>query len=265
MGEDIVYIGERFGVKGYEDNVFLYYEKDDSFVKSLNKQSFNSFVEKGTLKPLMATGGEVESTEKNNINEQEKIKNDISILKISIDSPTTDEPRKNEMRNLLSNLEKKLSDITEKIKVQRNVTIPDNKFWVDIEKKKDYDNIMRNALGYGNIKFESRTVKNKYRIFVKSQELLDRVINIYNLKRAKRKDKPVSASDISGKSEEGGKLWDGNAVKQEVVLRNKLRRMGVLRNDQETLSETDFEKLEQEGEKYKKRVNLVRTKKKFDH
>ena len=63
MGEDVVYIGKGFGTPGYENDICLHYEKDDTVVKCMSKKSFNSFIEKGTLKPLMATGGEVEGVD----------------------------------------------------------------------------------------------------------------------------------------------------------------------------------------------------------
>ena len=201
---------------------------------------------------FMKMGGEIEEERKN-------LQKDIDILKESIESETTDESLKNDMKVRLKDSQKRLSEITEKI--QRNVTIPPDSFWVAIDNK--YANKMRTHLGGNNIKFTSRTVKGKYTVYVDSQELLDRVVSIYNMKRAKGKDKPVSASDVSGKSEKGGKLWVGDAVKNERVLRNKARRMGLIKNDQENLSETDLKKIEQEVPKLKERVNLARTKKKF--
>lgn len=54
MGDDIVYVGEGFGTPGYEDEVHLFYEKDDSIIKSFSKKSFNKLIEDGKLKPLEA-------------------------------------------------------------------------------------------------------------------------------------------------------------------------------------------------------------------
>jgi hypothetical protein len=65
MGDEVVYIGEGFGVAGYEDEIHLFYKKDDSIVKAISKKSFNKFIDEGKLTPLkssvgsMATGGKV--------------------------------------------------------------------------------------------------------------------------------------------------------------------------------------------------------------
>jgi hypothetical protein len=65
MGDEVVYIGEGFGVAGYEDEIHLFYKKDDSIVKAISKKSFNKFIDEGKLTPLkssvgsMATGGKI--------------------------------------------------------------------------------------------------------------------------------------------------------------------------------------------------------------
>ena len=194
----------------------------------------------------MAHGGEI-----NNIKEE------ITILKESIGSQATDESSRVAMNNRLKELEKLLEVVAEKEKAQRNVTVPANSFWVAIDQK--YSNPMRNHLNTNNIKFTSRMVNRKYTVYVDSQEDLDKVVSIYNLKRVKGKDKPVSTSEVSGKSEKGGKLWEGNAKKKEEVLRNKAKRMGL----GDSLSEDTLNKIEIKGPNWKKRVDIVRARKGF--
>ena len=194
----------------------------------------------------MAHGGEI-----NNIKEE------ITILKDSIGSQVTDDSSRTAMKKRVAELEKLLEEVAQREKAQRNVTIPANSFWVAIDEK--YANPMRNHLNTNNIKFTSRIVNRKYTVFVDSQELLDRVVAIYNLKRVKGKDKPVSAAEVSGKSEKGGKLWEPNADKKEIAVRNKAKRMGL----GDSLSEDNLKKIEGEGDNWKKRVEIVRTKKRF--
>ena len=234
----------------------------DDGTKAMNMPVGERFIKTESFGGSMATGGEVLS--------KERLEEIISYLNESIKSPTTSESLKEVMKKKVSELQIKLTDLERKLeeereeeikKAQRNVTIPADSFWVSIDDK--YANPMRTHLGSNNIKFKSRTIKGKYTVYVDSQELLDRVVAIYNMKRAKGKDKPVSPSDVSGKSEKGGKLWSGSATKKELVLRNKARRMGILKNDEEKLSESHLKTLEKESPSLKKRISDVRTIRKF--
>ena len=246
-------INVREGIVNMMPNYYL--KKDGSIEKQKvywgdDKRKYSS--------GSMETGGETLS--------KEKLQEDISSLNESIKSDTTSESLKEDMRKKVVELQGQLTDLEKKEeeeikRSQRNVTIPENKFWVDIDDK--YKEIMRKALGYDKIQYESKTIKGKLRVFVESQELLDRIVAKYNMKRAKGKDKPVSLYDVSGKSEKGGKLWSGSATKKEISLRNKARRMGILKNDQEELSETHLKTLENESPKLKKKVSEVRKMKEF--
>ena len=211
------------------------------------KSRINQAIETLDNNNEMAHGGEIQN-----------IKEEINILKESIQSKATDEFSRTAMKNRVEDLEELLHEVSEKEKAQRNVTIPANSFWVAIDQK--YANPMRNHLNTNNIKFTSRMVNRKYTVYVDSQEDLVKVVSIYNLKRVKGKDKPVSVSEVSGKSEKGGKLWEGNANKKEQVLRNKANRMGL----GSSLSEDTLKKIENKGPNWKKRVEVVRTKKRFE-
>lgn len=74
MGEDIVYVGEGFGVKGYEDDIHLYYEEDDSIVKAVSKNALDKFIIEGKLIPISKAGGSMESGGKVNNNFKDKMK-----------------------------------------------------------------------------------------------------------------------------------------------------------------------------------------------
>ena len=137
-------------------------------------------------------------------------------------------------------------------KPQRNISIPGNMpYWVDIEDK--FRDTMRSATGAKKINKKTKTVGNKYRIYVATQDILDQVVNMYNLKRTKAKLPPVSASSVSGKHAKGGKLRSASEVKKEESLRNKAKRMGLIKNKQH-LSENDLKKVGQQSPKWKKVV-----------
>ena len=57
MGEEEVYIKDSS--LGIDDEVCLFYKKDDSILKCISKNSFDAYVEQGKLKPKMAKGGKV--------------------------------------------------------------------------------------------------------------------------------------------------------------------------------------------------------------
>ena len=145
-------------------------------------------------------------------------------------------------------------------KPQRNITQPSDKpYWVDIEPY--FKDIMRSATGAKKIEKTTKTVGKNYRIYVNSQEVLDQVVNMYNLKRAKEKYPPITASDVSGKFAKGGKLKSAKEVKKEESLRNKAKRMGLIKNKGK-LTESDLDKVKQQGPKWKKIVESYKANKK---
>jgi hypothetical protein len=148
-------------------------------------------------------------------------------------------------------------------KPQRNVTIPGNTLWVNIEDK--YKGIMRNVLYASGIKYTSKTVDGYFQVIVDTQAKVEKIVKLYNMKRTKKKDKPVTLEQVTGKYEEGGKLWIGKAVKKKGSLREEAKKEGLLRNDKEKLSEADLKKLEKKGPKWRKRVALARTFRKMKH
>ena len=141
-------------------------------------------------------------------------------------------------------------------KAERNASIPqDRKFWVEVEPK--YKKKVGNKVYSSGISFSTRTLGKNFRILLKSAQDVDKVVKIYNLKRAKQKDKPVSASMVSGKYEKGGKILSQKFVRNKESLTSKAKRMGLI-NKSQKLSESDLNKIEKEGTKWKKIVDSVR-------
>ncbi len=57
LGEEEVYIKDSS--IGLDDEICLYYKKDDSILKCISKNSFDAYVEQGKLKPKLEKGGEM--------------------------------------------------------------------------------------------------------------------------------------------------------------------------------------------------------------
>ena len=204
---------------------------------------------------------------KGGITNMEKVNEHITILKQSLQSNATPSEHKEDMKLQLEILESEFVSLKEQKaeanKVDRNITIPDDKkFWIKIDR--EYLPSVRSSLMQLNIPHTLRTIKGKMHVLVPDRETSKRVFNIYNLRRVKKKDSPADEEEVTGKFNKGGKLWIAKAVENEGALRNKAKRMGLLRHDEENLSETDLKKIEKESPKDKKRVNLARTLKKLN-
>jgi hypothetical protein len=83
MGDEEVYIKDSS--IGLDDEVCLFYKKDDSILKCISKNQFDKFVEQGKLVPKMAKGGKVRSQKEFNelVAEKEKIVKNLSPKEIS--------------------------------------------------------------------------------------------------------------------------------------------------------------------------------------
>lgn len=143
----------------------------------------------------------------------------------------------------------------------RNVTVPDEKrYWIDIEKK--FIGPVRNALYFHKperIYYKRRTIKNKYRIFVDTAELQKRVFDIYNEKREKESAAPITdISSITGKFKRGGKLMMAKKPQIDLVLREKAKKMGLVKGD-EQISDKDLKKISKLSPRWRKRVQLARS------
>lgn len=123
----------------------------------------------------------------------------------------------------------------EPVKLKGEVSVETNpekkQLWVDIEE--EYKGIMRNVLYKKGIKYTSKMVNGVFRVYVDSKNKLNEIVDLYNAKRVKNKDKPLDASKMTGQYGKGGKLWIQEAIKSKGSLRRKAMEMGLIRSGKE--------------------------------